>query len=143
MFAPAPLFVGPVVQSARFGGPETCQNWSKSFWMSQSHVPATKSTPKEKLQSAVPATKFSQHARKCCACLQSKLATNSKSSKLLHLPRNSTLTRLRHASKTNTGLWRDRSRCGAAHILRTRSEPFRTLLRWAVQLLGVIIFIVN
>ena len=26
------VFVGPVVQSARFGGPETCQNWSKSFW---------------------------------------------------------------------------------------------------------------
>ena len=23
---------GPVVQSARFGKPETCQNWSKSFW---------------------------------------------------------------------------------------------------------------
>ena len=33
MFAPAPFsFVGPVVQSARLGGPETCQNWSKSFW---------------------------------------------------------------------------------------------------------------
>ena len=26
------VFVGPVVQSARFGEPETCQNWSKSFW---------------------------------------------------------------------------------------------------------------
>ena len=26
------VFVGSVVQSARFGGPETCQNWSKSFW---------------------------------------------------------------------------------------------------------------
>ena len=26
------VFVGPVVQSARFGGPETCQNGSKSFW---------------------------------------------------------------------------------------------------------------
>ena len=26
------VFVGPVVQSARFGKPETCQNWSKSFW---------------------------------------------------------------------------------------------------------------
>ena len=23
------VFVGPVVQSARFGEPETCQNWSK------------------------------------------------------------------------------------------------------------------
>ena len=30
-------FVGPVVQSTRFGGPETCQNWSKSFWR---HSPA-------------------------------------------------------------------------------------------------------
>ena len=26
------VFVGPVVQSARFGRPEACQNWSKSFW---------------------------------------------------------------------------------------------------------------
>ena len=26
------VFVGPVGQSARFGGPETCQNLSKSFW---------------------------------------------------------------------------------------------------------------
>ena len=26
------IFVGPVVQSARFGEPETCQNWSNSFW---------------------------------------------------------------------------------------------------------------
>ena len=26
------LFVGPVVQSARFGELETRQNWSKSFW---------------------------------------------------------------------------------------------------------------
>ena len=26
------VFVGPVVQSARFGKPEACQNWSKSFW---------------------------------------------------------------------------------------------------------------
>ena len=31
VFAPV-LFVGPVVQSARFGELETCQNWSKSFW---------------------------------------------------------------------------------------------------------------
>ena len=27
VFAPAPF-----VQSARFGGPETCQHWTKSFW---------------------------------------------------------------------------------------------------------------
>ena len=26
------VFVGPVVESACFGGPEACQNWSKSFW---------------------------------------------------------------------------------------------------------------
>ena len=26
------VFVGPVVQSARFGELATCQNWSKSFW---------------------------------------------------------------------------------------------------------------
>ena len=26
------LFVGPVIQSARFAELETCQNWSKSFW---------------------------------------------------------------------------------------------------------------
>ena len=26
------VFVGPVVQSARFGELEPCQNWSKSFW---------------------------------------------------------------------------------------------------------------
>ena len=26
------VFVGPVVQSARFGEFETCQNWSKPFW---------------------------------------------------------------------------------------------------------------
>ena len=26
------VFVGPVVQWARFGEPEACQNWSKSFW---------------------------------------------------------------------------------------------------------------
>ena len=26
------FFVGPVVQSALFGKPETCQNWSTSFW---------------------------------------------------------------------------------------------------------------
>ena len=26
------VFVGPVVQSASFGEPETCQNWLKSFW---------------------------------------------------------------------------------------------------------------
>ena len=26
------VFVGPVVQSARFRGPEACQYWSKSFW---------------------------------------------------------------------------------------------------------------
>ena len=28
---PGAVFVGPVLQSARFGGPETCQNWLKSF----------------------------------------------------------------------------------------------------------------
>ena len=26
------VFVGPVVQSARFGKPEACQNWSTSLW---------------------------------------------------------------------------------------------------------------
>ena len=31
------LFVGLVVQSARFGELETCQSWSKSFWR---HSPA-------------------------------------------------------------------------------------------------------
>ena len=26
------IFVGPAVQSARFGEPAACRNWSKSFW---------------------------------------------------------------------------------------------------------------
>ena len=95
----------------------------KAISLSQSDVPATKSTPGH--QSTAPATKFAQKAPECCAChkIQSKrskvlrlsrkakLATNSKSSKVLDLPRNPTLTRLRHASKT---IARD---CGARMIL--------------------------
>ena len=48
---------------------------------------------------------------------------NSKSSKVLDLPRNPTLTRLRHASKTSTALWRQND-VDQFHMFQARqNEP--------------------
>ena len=130
------IFVGPVVQSARFGEPETCQNWSKSFWR-HSPVPvfdACRKRVKVGLRGRSSSLDdFEFVASLLCvtgAALSSVLVEFCGRRSTLELfackfrGRRSTLApgcrfRGRHVTLTE----RDRSRCGAVHILSVRSEP--------------------
>ena len=87
------VFVGPVVQSARFGGPEACQNWSTCSRCGAVHILRRKVN--------------------LLRTLGGSNRSRSGAVRILSAPG------CRFRGKCVTLTQRDRSRCGAARILRT------------------------
>ena len=124
MFAPAPFSL-----ALSYNRPETCQNWSKSFWR---HSPVLVLDAFRKRVKVGCLDDFEFVASFLCvtgAALSIVLVEFCGRRGTLELSckfrgRRSTLApgcrfRGRHVTLTQ----RDRSRCGAVRILRTRSEP--------------------
>ena len=123
------VFVGPVVQSARFGGPETCQNWSKSFWR---HSPvlvldACRKRVKVGFRGNSTLDDFEFVASLLCAtgAAVSSVLTEFRGrrgtleiSRKFRGRRSTLVPRCRFRGRHVTLTQQDRSRCGAVHILR-------------------------
>ena len=112
------VFVGTVVQSARFGGPEACQHWSQSFWR---HSPVL----------VLPGCRFrgrhvtlTQQDRSRCGAVHIS-STRSKPSAHFGWVESLSLWRGAHfakAKRTLCALWVGQI-CGAVRILSMRNEP--------------------
>ena len=129
------VFVGPVIHSARLGELERCQNWSKSFWRHSPGLVLDASRKRVKVGfrgrcSSLHDFEFVAGLLCVTGAAPSRFWLSFVAGAALwsfsckFCGRRSTLApgcRLlgRHVTLTQ----RDRSRCGAVHILRTRSEP--------------------
>ena len=103
-------FVGPVVQSARFGEPESCQNWSKSFWR---HSPVLVFVDARRKRIKVGFRGRSSSLDDLAFVASLLCMTGAALSSVLVEP----------SAHFRTLGGSNRSRCGARRILSVRSEP--------------------